>query len=83
MVQKVLLFLAVVTSLITVYFCFGQEADITVFSLFGLKYGINVNDHTGWKLASVAFWGLLILAREIKDEGNNNSDSIGNTNNRV
>lgn len=78
MAQKVLLFLAVTTTLITFYFGFGTEPDVTIFHGFGYRYGWNLGDNAYWKLAGIAFWGLYILSREIKNEGDSNNGSNGN-----
>lgn len=77
MARKVLLAVAVFTTLMVVYFGFGTEPDVYLWTWFGLKYGINLDGNIYWRLASVASWVLFILAKEIKDEGDNNSGSGG------
>lgn len=75
--RKVLLAVAVFTTLMVVYFGFGTEPDYYLWTWFGLKYGINLDGNIYWRLASIASWVLFILAKEIKDEGDNNSGSGG------
>lgn len=77
MVQKVLLAFAVFSTLMVVYFGFGTEPDVYLWSWFGLKYGINLQGNIYWRIASVASWVIYIMAKEIKDEGDNNSGSGG------
>lgn len=79
MVEKFFLALAVFTTLIVIYFGFGTEPDVYLWSWFGLKYGINLQGNIYWRIASVASWVLYIMAKEIKDDGDYNS-GIGGTN---
>lgn len=83
MVQKVFLFLAVTSTLITIYFGFGTEPDVVLWNWFGYEYGFNLSGNPYWKLMSIATWGLYILSREVKDEGDNNNGINGNTNNAL
>jgi len=75
MAQKVLLAFAVFTTLMVIYFGFGTEPDIYLWSWFGMNYGINLQENIYWRIASIASWVLYIMAKEIKDEGDNNSGS--------
>lgn len=73
MTRKVLLAVSVFSTLMVVYFGFGTEPDIKLWKWFGYEYGFNLAGNVYWKLLSVASWVLWILAKEVKDEGDNNS----------
>lgn len=74
-----MLAIAVFTTLMVVYFGFGTEPDIILWNWFGYDYGINLGENIYWRLASVASWVLYILAKEVENDGSDNSD-MGNSN---
>lgn len=75
MVNKVLLSIAVFTTLMVIYFGFGTEPDVKLWTWFGYEYGINLQGNIYWRLASIASWVLFIMAKEVQDDG----DNFGNT----
>jgi hypothetical protein len=75
MALRVLFFLALSTSLVNVYLALTTNPDVILWTWFGYKFGINWNDFLAFKMLSVICWVLYIIAIEIKDEGDNNSDN--------
>lgn len=75
MARKVLLAIAVFSTLMVVYFGFGTDPDVKLWSWFGYEYGINIVGNIYWKLLSITSWVLYVLAKEIEDDGNIDSDS--------
>ena len=60
-VKKVVLAISVILSIFVLYFGFGTNPDVVLFSLGGFQFGPNVSEYAILKLISVSMWGLFIL----------------------